>query len=181
MSKTVLVPIADGIEELEAITIIDVLRRSGAVVTVASVDDLTITSSGGIKIVADILIDDCLDSDWDLIALPGGLVGAEHLRDCDNLTNLLKRQSAMGLFFAAICASPAIVLERHGLLRDKTATCYPTMENKLTCLIGSGDVVVDGNCVTSRSPGTAMKFSLALVALLFGASQAKSLAAIMLV
>ena len=180
MSKKVLVPIADGTEELEAITIIDVLRRAGAEVTVASVDGLTITSSGGIRIVSDILINDCTDSDWDLIVLPGGLPGAEHLRDCDGLTNLLKKQSAMNLPFAAICASPAIVLERHGLLRDRTATCYPSMQNQLTGLIDDGDVVIDGNCVTSRGPGTAMQFSLALVELLFGASKAKSLATIML-
>ena len=90
MDKTVLVPIADGTEELEAVTIVDVLRRAGARVTVASVASLQITASRKVKLVADCLIAECIDKTFDLIVLPGGLPGAEHLRDCAPLVDMLE-------------------------------------------------------------------------------------------
>ncbi len=90
MNKKVLVPIANGIEELEAIGIIDTLRRADAIVTVASVNKLQITGTCGTRIIADKLIEECAEEKFDLIALPGGLPGAEHLRDSDILTSLLK-------------------------------------------------------------------------------------------
>ena len=108
MSKKVLVPISDGIEELEAIGIIDTLRRADVDVTVASVDELQITASCGTKIVADKLIEECANEQYDLIALPGGLPGAEHLRDSQILTSLLKKQAEKGKYYDAICASPTV-------------------------------------------------------------------------
>ena len=96
MSKKVLVPIADGIEEIEAVCIIDVLRRAGADVTVASVDGLQVTASRGVKLVADVLITECADRIYDLIALPGGMPGAEHLRDSKELIGILKQQQKKG-------------------------------------------------------------------------------------
>lgn len=182
MSKTVLVPIANGIEELEAVTIIDTLVRAGAEVTVASVqDDLAVTASRGTKLVADAPIEVCSSNKYDLIVLPGGLPGAEHLRDCDTLTAMLKQQNCHGRLYAAICASPAFVLASHGLIGDKRATCYPSMVDKL------GDngtdkerVVVDGNCITSQGPGTALEFSLKLVEVLFGESTYLEVAGAML-
>jgi len=106
MEKNILVPISDGCEEIEAACIIDVLRRADADVTVASVGNLQITASRGIKIIADRLISDCVNESYDLIALPGGMPGAERLRDSKDLTALLKRQKQEGKLFAAICAFP---------------------------------------------------------------------------
>ena len=92
MTKKVLVPIADGTEEIEAVCIIDVLRRAGAAVTVASVGELQISASRGVKLVADKLIGDCVDEIYDLVVLPGGMPGAEHLRDSKELVKILKDQ-----------------------------------------------------------------------------------------
>lgn len=181
MAKKVLVPIADGIEELEAVTIIDVLRRAGADVTVSSVSQLQIVASRGVKLTADSLIADCLDQTYDLIALPGGLPGAEHLRDSQELTTLLKAQAASPRLFAAICASPAVVLQHHGLLEDSQATCYPSLLSNLTNAKKGTDVVIDGNCITSRGPGTALGFALKLVELLFSRQKSEEIANAMLV
>ena len=182
MSKTVLIPIADGTEELEAVTIIDVLRRADAQVTVASVASLQVTASRGVKIDADCLIADCTDKTFDLIVLPGGLPGAEHLRDCPPLIDMLKSQSQAGRLYAAICASPAVALAPHGLLDDKQATCYPSCADALPDQTQADrPVVVDGNCITSQGPGTALEFSIELARLLFGDAKAKQVAEAMLV
>ena len=181
MSKNALVPIADGIEELEAVTIIDVLRRGGVEVTVASVvGQSQIVASRGVRLVVDAVISDCADKRFDLIALPGGLPGAEHLRDSEELTVLLKSAAESGRFYAAICASPAYVLEHHGLLKSKKATCYPSLADKLSNT-KDARVVVDGNCITSQGPGTAVEFSLKLVEILAGKEKAGEVAAAMLV
>ncbi|MHC5156244.1 MAG: DJ-1 family glyoxalase III [Planctomycetota bacterium] len=131
MSKTAFIPIADGTEELEAVTIIDVLRRADIQVTVASVGPLQITASRGVKLVADCLIDDCKDHIFDLIVLPGGLPGAEQLRDCGSLIQMLQTQKEAGRLYAAICASPAVVLAPYDLLDGKRATCYPSFADAL--------------------------------------------------
>ena len=174
MSKKVLVPIADGSEEIEAVGIIDILRRAGAEVTVASVDDLQITASRGVKITADCLISDCMDQTFDLIALPGGMPGAEHFRESSQLVDMLKKQREAGRLYAAICASPAVVFQPHGLLAGKKATCHPgrkdTLENKEAA---DSRVVVDGNCITGQGPGSAMEFALKLVELLLGKEKMK--------
>ena len=182
MSKKVLVAVADGIEELEAVTIIDCLRRAGADLTVASVRGLEITTARKIKITADCLIPDCKDKVYDLIVLPGGMPGAEHLRDSKELTEMLKKQKSSPRFYAAICASPAVVFEHHGLLADKKATCYPAMAEKLKNKQAlEQQLVVDGNCITSQGPGTALEFSLKLVEVLFGSQKSQELAKAMLV
>jgi len=180
MSKKVLVVIADGSEELEAVTIIDVLVRAGADVVVASVSNRQITASRGVKIVADALIGDCQNQEYDLIALPGGMPGAEHLRDCAELIELLKKQKEAGRLYAAICASPAVVLQYHGLLEGKKATGYPSANLDLPGRLDE-KVVVDGNCVTSQGPGTAIEFALKLVELLFGRDKSQEVAEAMLV
>jgi len=180
MSKKVLVVIADGSEELEAVTIIDVLVRAGADVVVASVSEKQITASRGVKIVADTLIGDCQNQQYDLIALPGGMPGAEYLRDCDELIELLKKQKEAGRLYAAICASPAVVLGCHGLLEGKKATGYPSEKLDLPSRVDE-KVVVDGNCITSQGPGTAIEFALKLVELLFGRDKSQEVAEAMLV
>ncbi len=182
MAKTVLVAIADGIEEIESVCIIDVLRRAGAEVTAASVDGLEVTASRGVRLVADTLINDCVGKTFDLIALPGGMPGAEHLRDNKELVEMLKKQQHENRLYTAICASPAVVLAHHGLLKGKKATCHPAFTDKLP---NSGQaesrVVVDGNCVTSRGPGTAIEFALELTRQLFGKDKALEIAKSMIV
>ena len=182
MRNKVLVPIADGIEEIESVCIIDVLRRAGAEVVVASVDQLQVTASRGVKLVADKLIADCTDDVYDLIALPGGMPGAEHLRDCQQLQKMLADQKNNNRLYAAICASPAVALGSHGLLDDKKATCHPALADKLKCLEKvDARVVTDDNCITSGGPGTAIEFAIELVRLLFDAERAAAVAGPMLI
>lgn len=181
MDKSVLVPIADGTEELEAVTIVDVLRRAEAQVTVASVGSLQVTASRKVKLVADSLIEDCKSLTYDLIVLPGGLPGAEHLRDCATLIDMLKAQKQAGRLYAAICASPAVALTPHGLLEDKQATCYPSFAETLPDSTQAAKrVVVDGNCITSQGPGTALEFSIELIRQLFDNDKARQVAEAML-
>ncbi len=174
MSKKALVPIANGTEEIEAVCIIDVLRRAGVSVTVASVKELQVTASRGVKLVADQLIGDCVDETYDLIALPGGMPGAKHLRDAEDLEEMLKRQQREGRLYAAICASPAVVLQHHGLLDGHLATCHPDFVDQLeNADAAETRVVVDGPCITSRGPGTAIEFALKLVEVLYGERKAE--------
>jgi len=182
MAKKVLVPIADGTEEIEAVCIIDVLRRAGAAGTVASVDGLQITASRGVKIVADCLIYDCLTTDYDLIAVPGGMPGAERLSDADAVFRLLQGQRRKERLYAAICAAPAVVLETHGLLENRRATSHPSFSDRLSDQSAiDSRVVVDGNVITSQGPGTAIEFALTLVELLFGKEKAEEVAEPMMV
>lgn len=182
MTKNVLVPITDGVEELEAVTVIDVLRRAGAAVTVAAAQaDLAVTASRGTKLVADAPISVCVLNNYDLVALPGGMPGAEHLRDCPEVVEILKRQRCHGGYYAAICAAPAVVLAHHGFLEGKKATCYPSMLERLgKSGVADKNVVVDGTCITSKGPGTAMEFALVLVEVLFGKEKRDQIAASML-
>lgn len=175
---------ADGSEELETVAIVDVLRRAGAEVTVASVEQqCEVTCSRGVKLVADRLIDECTGVTYDLIALPGGMPGAEHMADSEVLVEMLKEQKESGRLYAAICASPAVVLARHGLLEGKTkVVCHPSMHDKLPVEAAASErVAVDGNCITSQGPGTAIEFGLELVRQLFGESREAQVAGPMVV
>ncbi len=167
MGKSVLVPVAQGIEEMEAITIIDVLRRAGVLVTVASVDSLEIKASKGITFMADALLKDCMDKDYDLIVLPGGIPGAMNLKESEDLATLLKRQAENQKYYGAICASPAVVLHHHGLVRPGQVTCHPGFAGEIdNGNVQDKKVVKDGKCITSRGGGTALDFALELVSLL---------------
>ena len=182
MSKTALVPIADGTEEIEAVCIIDVLRRAGVSVTVASVDQLQVTASRGTKLVADRPIGDCVGETYDLVALPGGMPGAEHLRDSKDLGTILRRQRQEGRLYAAICAAPVVVLQHHGLLEGRRATCHPDFATQLhDAALVENRVVVDGPCITSRGPGTALEFALKLVELLYDGQKAQRIARRMMI
>ena len=177
----VLLPIADGSEEIEAVTVVDVLRRAGAEVTLASVmPQSRVTASRGVVIEADCLLAECTDKSWDLIVLPGGMPGAEHLQASELLGKMLAEQRDAGRWLGAICAAPAVVLGRHGLLRDYRATCHSGFREELRAQVSevSADrVVVDRNLITSQAPGTAMEFALQLVACLFGDKAAEKVAA----
>jgi len=178
VAARVLVPIAHGSEELETVTIVDVLRRAGAEVTLASVDGLQVTCSHGLRITADCGIEACTGRTWDAIVLPGGMPGAEHLRDCVALIHMLRAQVAAGRLYAAICASPAVVLHHHGLLKGK-ATCYPGFERGMTGY-EPAHVVEDGQCITASGPGAALAFALAVAAALAGRARAEQVRRAML-
>jgi protein deglycase len=173
--KTVLVPLADGFEEMEMIGIVDTLRRVGADVVIASItDSLQVVGAHSLNVVADKILRECLQTEYDMIVLPGGMPGAENLRDCAPLIKLLRVQKLSGRWYAAICASPAMVFAHHGLVDGLKVTCYPTMSDELKGAFFSKElVVVDKNCITSQGPGTALKFGVALVAALFGEAAAK--------
>ncbi|XP_047179326.1 protein DJ-1 homolog B [Vigna umbellata] len=174
----ILVPIAYGFEEMEAVIIIDVLRRAKANVVVASVEDyLEIVASRNVKLVADMLLDEAAKLSYDLIVLPGGLGGAQAFGNSETLVKLLEKQRESNKYYGAICASPALVLERHGLLKGKKATAYPAMCDRLSDQSEvENRVVVDGNLITSRGPGTSIEFALAIVEKLFGRQLALELA-----
>lgn len=174
MGKKVLVPVAQGIEEMEAVTIIDVLRRAGAEVTVASVDDIRIKASRGIEFKADRLIKDCMDEPFDLIVLPGGIPGARNLQASGELEILLKKQADQQKYYGAICASPALVLHHHGLVTPGKVTCHPGFADLIDHgNIAESSVVVDNHCITSRGAGTACEFALKLVEVLYSPEKRK--------
>ena len=176
-NRNILVPVADGSEELEAVAIVDVLRRTGARVVFTSVDGLQVTASKGVKLVADCLLTECLDEIYDLIVLPGGMPGAEHLRDAKELTAMLQKQRKEGRLYAAICCAPAVVLYPHGLLEGHRFTCHPNFANLMKDAKPVDEmVVVDGNLVTSRGAGTAVEFALTLVELLYGRQKRNEIA-----
>lgn len=167
----VLIPIADGSEDLEAVSIIDILRRAGFIVTVASVksDEKMVTCARGTRIQADFLISNqqILDTSWDAIVLPGGMPGAKHLSESNVLIELLRRQNRQHKIVAAICASPVVVLEAKGLIGGRDATCFDGMDDDLMTF-KRGDVVVDRELITSRGPATAIPFALEIVQQLGG-------------
>ncbi|CAK9095344.1 unnamed protein product [Durusdinium trenchii] len=174
----VLVPIAEDSEEIETACITDVLTRAGAEVTVASCSEaLQVRMSRGLKVVADKDISDCKGVAWDAIALPGGMPGAEHLRDNQVLKEMLQEQKLSGRLTCAVCASPAVVFAQHGLL-ESSATCYPAPKFKE--MVGSSwkdaQAVVDGNVITSQGPGTSLQFALKIVEELYGKDKAEELA-----
>ena len=166
----VLVPLAQGCEELEAITITDLLVRAGVDVTTAGLDPHPVKASRGTTIVPDTTIDAVLDQTYDLIVLPGGLPGADHLRDDDGIRTLLKNHADQGRYIGAICAAPK-ALAAAGLLEGKKATAYPGVLEALgdeKIEVKNSAIEIDGNVVTSRGPGTAMDFALTLIELLEG-------------
>jgi 4-methyl-5(b-hydroxyethyl)-thiazole monophosphate biosynthesis len=167
---SVLIPLAPGFEDLEAVTLSDLLRRAGIEVVVAGLQRGVIQGSRGIRIEPDAYLDDVLARDFDLIALPGGLPGAEYLRDDARVQALLKKMAAAGRYTAAICAAP-MALAQAGLLEGRLATAYPGVLERLKLANTRGlqdAVVVDGKVVTSQGPGTAMDFALTLIELLAG-------------
>lgn len=170
MSK-VLIPLASGCEELEAVTVVDILRRAGVDVMTAGLASGAVCCSRGTVLVPDALLDDVLKQAlvFDMIVLPGGMPGAEHLKQDVRVISLLKTMAAQGRYIAAICAAP-MALHAAGLLQDKNATSFPGVLDKLTGThhYRTDAVVIDGKTITSRGPGTAMDFALVLVELLCG-------------
>jgi len=165
-----LVPLAEGFEEIEAATIIDLLRRAGIEVVVASLASTAVRGAHGLGFSADLMLDAALAADYDLVVLPGGEPGATNLRDDARVQTLVKRQAAAGRLLGAICAAPK-VLAAAGLLDGRDATSYPGFLDEKPApgmRYLAQPVVVDGRIVTSRGPGTAMEFALALIEMLLG-------------
>lgn len=165
--------LAEGFEEIEAVTPADLLRRAGVEVRTCSVTgERRVTGSHGIPVLCDETLESVGES-FDMMILPGGMPGTRNLAASARLSALLKKQDREGGFIAAICAAPT-VLGGLGLLKGKKATCYPGMEGQLEAgEILQEEVVRDGHIVTSRGAGTAWAFGLALVALLKGEDEAR--------
>jgi 4-methyl-5(b-hydroxyethyl)-thiazole monophosphate biosynthesis len=174
--------LADGFEEIEALTCIDVLRRAGMPVTTVSINPgLEVTGAHGVTVLADSLFGDSDYEGAEWLVLPGGIPGAPNLAACEPLCDLLTAQDARGGKVAAICASPAVVLAPLGLLQDRRAVCYPGMEQGIEGVRwAEGPVAVDGNVVTGNGPAAAAPFALALVEQSMGRETAAQVAAGML-
>jgi len=182
MAKKAIVLLADGFEDVEAVTPIDYLRRAGIEVTTASISDsLTVTSKwGGIKMTATSTLAEVTKQEinsYDAIILPGGMPGTASLAASKETGSLVKDMAANGKLVCAICAAPALVLAPLGLLKGKNFTCYPSMEEKVTDGKWSDDrVVTDGNVITSRGAGTAGEFAVAIIEKLLDKAAAQKLA-----
>lgn len=178
----VLVPLAKGFEEIEAISIIDVLRRAEADVLIASVSgDEVVFSDRGVRIIADCALKDVSVDSCDMIALPGGYEGSMSLAKEALAQQFIKEFYQKGKYVAAICAAP-VALHHAGVLKDIAFTCYPGIQSMIDSghYVEDKNVVVSGKVITSRGPATALAFALTLVEQLFGLPKAKELASGML-
>lgn len=167
---SVLVPLAQGCEELEAVTIIDLLVRAGIEVITAGLEEGPITASRGVVLMPQMTLDEALKRDYDMVVLPGGMPGADHLDNDPRIAALLRKMTDSGKFTAAICAAPK-VLANAGLLAGKRATSFPGFVDKMALPdvdYREDAVVQDGKVITSRGPGTAMDFALTLIENLVG-------------
>jgi len=171
----VLVLLAAGFEEIEAVTIVDLLRRAGIETCSAALGPREVTGSHGITVTADVGLDSVDPDGFEMVVLPGGLRGADHLKADDRVIALLRRFAAAGRYTAAICAAPG-VLAHAGLLEGRAATSYPGFlraDSAPGLQLREDPVVIDGKVVTSRGPGTAIEFGLALIGLLEGSESAR--------
>ena len=156
--------IADGCEEVEALTVVDIVRRAKLEIDMISINGTKqVTSSRNVTFMTDTTKEEADFSAYDGIILPGGMPGTVHLGEDDTVSQVIREFAKEGKLVAAICAAPS-VLGAAGLLEGRHATCHPGFEEKLTGAITSEDaVVVDGNIITSRGMGTAIDFGLAIV------------------
>ncbi|RMH50366.1 MAG: DJ-1/PfpI family protein [Zetaproteobacteria bacterium] len=177
MSHRVLVPFTEGFEEIECLSVVDVLRRAGVSVTLASLDGRSVTGRSQVTVEADAALDDLLEEEWSMVVLPGGLPNAFILRDDARVRDLVRRTSAAGREVAAICAAP-LALAAYGVVGDRRVTSYPGTGDALReaapdAVYCDDAVVEDRHLITSRGPGTALAFALRLVARLCGEEKAR--------
>ena len=174
--KTIFVFLADGFEEVEALTPIDVLRRAGLEVeTVSVMEGPAVVGAHGVPVVADCMFDEINPSHADMLLLPGGMPGATNLDEHKGLSTLIKAFDAEGKDLAAICAAP-LVYGKRGLLNGKKATCYPGFESYLEgAIYTAAPVEQDGNFITGKGPGAAMDFAFAIVEKYVGIEKVKEL------
>jgi 4-methyl-5(b-hydroxyethyl)-thiazole monophosphate biosynthesis len=184
MSKKVIVLLADGFEEVEAVTPIDYLRRAGLEVTTAAIGkDRLVTGSHDIPLTADTTLAELAKTAgaWDAVLLPGGGQGAANLAASKETGALVTDMAAAGKLVAAICAAPAVVLSPLGLLAGRRFTCYPGMEQKVSgAQWTDSPVVADGNIITSRAAGTAGRWAAAIADKLLGPGAGGKVAAAVL-
>jgi len=182
MTKRILVPIAPGTEEMEAVTIIDILVRAGYDVVVASADfdgKLTMKASRGVTLTADCKLVDVADDEFDAVVLPGGVGGAETFRDSPVLLEIVKQQKYDGRLVAAICAAPAVVLIHHDLYPGALMTGHPNFKEHIPDDLWRNRRVtydVNHNLLTSQGPGTALEFAIEVIVQLSGKALAKEVA-----
>ncbi len=177
--KRACVLLAEGFEEIEALTPVDYLRRGGVEVVALGLGGLRVRGARGIEVVADAALEDAAaGGSFDAVVIPGGMPGARNLAESRAARDLIQRHAREGKIVAAICAAPAVVLhEGCGLLAGKRFTCYPGMERRVSGAQHSAErVVVDGNLITSRAAGTAGEFAVAILGALAGKSQAEAVA-----
>ncbi|MFQ5674235.1 MAG: DJ-1 family glyoxalase III, partial [Nitrospinales bacterium] len=161
--KKVLVALAPGFEEIETITVVDILRRAGARVVVAATREGPVEGSRSVNVVADCLLESVSADEFDMVFLPGGQPGTTNLQNDPTVLSLLRNMNESRKPVAAICAAP-LVLQSAGILKNKTVTSHPSVREKLNGVQYSEErVMADGNILTSRSPGTAMEFAMKLV------------------
>ena len=175
--KKVYIFLADGFEDMEGLTVVDLMRRADIDISTVSITDTRhITTSKGIPMRTDCKFMETDFSNADMLVLPGGMPGTKYLAACEPLLELLKAFYNKGGKVAAICAAPT-VFSVLGFLKDRKATCYPALEDQLECLEYSVDpVVVDGNVTTSRGAGTAIPFALSLIGQLLSEEKAQEIA-----
>ncbi|GHV76182.1 DJ-1 family protein [Spirochaetia bacterium] len=180
MVKKALVFLADGFEEVEAITPIDYLRRAGITVTTAAIGPgELVQGSHKVGITADTTLEKLSPkaAGWDAVVLPGGGEGSENLAASEGVGSFVKAMAAAGKLVCAICAAPAVVLAPLGLLKGRRFTCYPGMEDRVSGAEWSADrVVSDGNILTSRGAGTAGEFAAAIIGKLVSEAEAEKVA-----
>ena len=156
---------ADGTEEIEALTTKDVLVRAGVICDIISVSKEVVNCSRGVKVVADKMVADFHTSDYDGIIIPGGMPGSTNIKNCEKVLNAIREYFNSGKLVAGICASPAVVLAHTGVTSGKKVTCYPldTFVNQLNqAIYTKNSVEVDGNLITADGIKSAMDFSLAI-------------------
>lgn len=177
----ILIPLAAGFEEIEAITNIDVLRRAGLAVLTAGIGSKEIEGDHGIKVKTDTTIEEVKVKDLKAVVLPGGMPGASNLRASNQLLNIIKKLNEENNLCAAICAAP-IVLEAAGILDGKKATSYPGFDKDMSsCNYQNDRVVIDGNLITGRGPGVSMEFAMTIVEYLIDEETKRELQKSMLV
>ena len=178
MTKKAVILLAEGFEEVEAVTPMDYLRRAGIELTIAAIGkNLAVKGSHGIQISADMLLDSIPASLWDAVIVPGGLPGSDNLASSKETQSLLMEMAEAGKWICAICAAPARVLAPLGLLKGKKFTCFPGEEENVSGAEWTeGRVVIDGNLITSRGAGSAGEFACAIIDKLAGPGEGKKIA-----
>jgi protein deglycase len=176
----VLVPVAHGSESLETVTLVNVLRRAGIGVRVASIEtEVVVNATRDIRLVADAAFTDIAEETYDAIILPGGEKGSERFAEHAPLIRKLSEQRLAHRWYGAVCAAPALALSPHGLLDGKQATCHPLYRDRLLHFVDRA-VVIDGHCITSQAAGTSLEFALTWVEKLSGPAERKRVAESML-
>lgn len=170
-----LVTLAHGFEEIETVTVVDMLRRAGIDVKLASINDVVLTGSRAIRIEADLLLSEIDPSQFDIVIVPGGQPGVNHLKENELVLKTLKLMHEKKAWIASLCAGP-LVLKEAGILNGIFHTSFPGVSNFFESDYYRNErVVVDQNFITSRSPGTALEFSLVIIEKLCSQQKAKKL------